>query len=163
MDYINLNFQKVIEKMAAERGLSVAGEKGKDIEGTMRFKGSGMCEVEIDVWINETWRKKISCCNENTFEAEVAKVLDKCAVRVDKSLYRDIAACTLDGDVFECEIGDVDVAVRHAGYGTFMESGDYGNNFDPYMYMEQYDRLREQREAADQSRRFTESVLRKAV
>jgi hypothetical protein len=164
MNTITLDFERILTKMAAERGLTVSR-----VKGMMEFRGANVCTVNIAMWVCGNWEVYIECLSEQTFEADAAKELDR-YFHVPEELYRDIALAYMDGRDFDQWVNGTHVFVEAGDFEYLLtdrsEKGGWveiSNDFDEGILRQVYDRLVAEQEAADAARLETEQHLRRTA
>ena len=136
MNTINLEFQKVIEKMAEDRGLTVSGD-GRDgaISGVLRFNGDDVASIKIPYLYATDGMTEVETKIEADDEADFVKKVEAALYKfdVDKWEYEAIAEAELDGN--RC----VERTTK-ATDGSMIQYEVYLNEKKPFMISE---RLRE--------------------
>lgn len=160
MNYVTLDFDATLRRMARERDLTVSR-----ICGTIEFKGANVCLVNIRMQIGDH-EAEMECLNEQTFEEDAAKMF-KSYFHVPEWMYRDIALAHIDGRDFDLWIDGLHVFAEagrlHDLYTDRMMAGegweDVWNDFDTDTLQVIYNRLRDAQEADDEARYETERHL----
>ena len=162
-----IDFQAIIEEQAKERGLSVTIEK---IERIYNAGKPWKVRMEIDI-CGGTWVKTL-LCHESDFEEYAGDVLDEYFC-VSLPLYRRIAEHHLDNDhkpyqkwvhgtLVLCDYADDDTDMWT--YREIDHKTEYvTNNFDPEVYVTEYEKIKAEREAEDEARYETECHLRRTA
>jgi hypothetical protein len=165
MNHIKLNFEEILHRLAAERGLTVS-----DIKGTIDFKGTDVCMMNVNVWICNLRKERVDCYCETDFEKAATQVFDR-YFHVSTGMYHDIAQAHINGRDFDTFISGVHIFAEAGHFAELYTDRhlegegweDLANDYDENTLRDVYDRLIAEQEAADAARRETELQLRRTA
>ena len=173
MNTINLKFADVIETMAKERGLTVS-----EIKGKLSFAGNDVNDLKLSFYVDGgDYDETIEAYDELYIEKDIAKILDhysrsKDGFKVSKMLYKRLATYFLDGalyfvDTIDGVSVDVEFEKRDSKMSTNVHTGvnilETENDFDPDIFFEVYEELREKRYESERISAHTYEMLRRTV